>query len=174
MGELQPIHYFYMVNNMLNWAIAILASICVRYNLKSLGSARYGVNANLALLHAVPFLNVLVFPYLLRRFESKWAENAEKIEFGFRFSLANSILLIVAALLSNMPSYLLKTSMQEMVENAGKTTSASLDLAGALLSNPIYLATLSLITVACGGISILIVREQRGSINSIQQQNSKR
>jgi hypothetical protein len=172
MGETQPIQYLYMFNNILSWTTTILITIFVRKNLQEIDSKKYGVNSNLCLLNLVPYLNIITLPYLLKTFESKSIIEDKKIEFGFKYSLANLFLLIVAALMAYIPSYLLQKSMQEMIENNGKTTSSNLDLAGTLLSNPIYGSIMCFITIAYSGICILIYKEQRNSIKSTQQQLS--
>ena len=172
MGEVQPIQYLYMFNNILSWATTILITIFVRKNLQEIDSAKYGVNSNLSLLNLIPYLNIVTLPYLLKSFESKSAIEGKKIEFGFKYSLTNLILLTVAALMAYIPSYLLQKSMQEMMENGGKTTSSNLDLAGTLLSNPIYGSIMCFIAISYAGSCILIYKEQRNSIKLTQQQLS--
>ena len=172
MGEIQPIQYLYMFNNILSWATTILITIFVRKNLQEIDSTKYGVNSNLSLLNLIPYLNIVTLPYLLKSFENKSAIEGKKIEFGFKYSLTNLILLTVGALMAYIPSYLLQKSMQEMIENVGKTTSSNLDLASTLLSNPIYGSIMCFITISYTGSCFLIYKEQRDSIKSTQQQLS--
>ena len=172
MGETQPIQYLYMFNNILSWTTTILITFFVRKNLQAIDSVKYGVNFNLSLLNLIPYLNIVTLPYLLKSFESKSAIEGKKIEFGFKYSLANLFLLIVAALMSYIPTYLLKKSMQEMIANGGKTTTSNLDLAGTLLTNPIYGLIMCFITLCYGIVCILIYKEQKNSIKLIQQQLS--
>jgi hypothetical protein len=172
MGETQPIQYLYMFNNILSWTTTILITFFVRKNLQQIDSKKYGINSNLALLNLIPYLTIVTLPYLLKSFESKSTREGNKIEFGFKYSLANLFLLTVAYLMAHMPLYLVQKSMQGMIENGGKTTSSNLDLAGTLLSTPIYGSIMCFITIAYAGICILIYKEQRNSIKSIQQQLS--
>jgi|LauGreSBDMM110SN_4_FD.fasta_scaffold84730_2 hypothetical protein len=172
MGELQPIQYLYMFNNILNWTTTILITIFVRKNLQEIDSKKYGVNHNLALLNLIPYLNIVTLPYLLKTFESKSTIEGNKIEFGFKYSLVNLFLLTIATLMVYLLSYLMQKSVQEMIENAGKTTTSNLDLASTLVSNPIYGSIMCFITIAYSGICILIYKEQRNSIKLTQQQLS--
>jgi len=169
MGEFTLQHYIYGFNNLLSWTTTILITVFVRKNLQAIGSAKYGINPNLVLLNLIPYLNIVTLPYLLKSFESNTTKEGDKIEFGFKYSIANLFLLTVAALMAYIPSYLLQKSMQEMVENNGNTTTQNLDLGGALLSNPIYGLIMCFITIAYSGICILIFKEQRNSIKSTPQ-----
>jgi hypothetical protein len=172
MGELQPIQYLYMFNNILSWTTTILITIFVRKNLQEIDSKKYGVNHNLTLLNLIPYLNIVTLPYLLRTFESKSIIDGKKIEFGFKYSLINLFLLTIATLMVYLLSYLMQKSMQEMIDNAGKTTTSNLDLASTLVSNPIYGSIMCFITIAYAGICILIYKEQRNSVKLTQLQLS--
>jgi hypothetical protein len=168
MGETQPIQYLYMFNAILSWTTTILITFFVRKNFQEIDSAKYGLNSNLVLLNVIPYLTMFTLPYLLNRLENKLTIEGKKIEFGFKYSLANLFLLTVAAMMAYIPEYLLQKSMQEIVEN-GKTTTSNLDLSVTLLSNPIYGSIMCFITIAYSGLCILIYKEQRNSIKSTQQ-----
>jgi ankyrin repeat protein len=110
---------------------------------------------------------------MLKIFESNTSKKGQKIEFGFKYSIANLLLLTVAALMSYMPAYLMQQPMQEIVGNNSNTTIQNLNLVGALLSNPIYGLITCFIIIAYSVICILIYKEQKNSIKSTPQLEEK-
>lgn len=167
--EIQPIQYLYMFNNILSWTTTILITIFVRKNFQVIGSAKYGINHNLVLLNLIPFLNIVTLPLMLKIFENNTSKEREKIEFGFKYSIANLLLLTVGSLMAYMPAFLLQQSMQEIVGNNSNITIQNLNLVGALLSNPIYGLILCFITIAYSVMCVLIYKEQKNSIKTTPQ-----